>query len=155
MNSLTHRLLLADEFELLKQEIIAAYKASDMQSSGDWANSVKAEPTLHGHSITAADYINGRDPGKPPPSQAIEEWLIKKGIAARLEKGITISSLAFLIARKIARLGWTPKHTSQNIVEQVVTPQRIQQILDKVGNSYLTDFTIQITNYLKQFNATI
>ncbi|MXN91287.1 hypothetical protein GR160_08600 [Flavobacterium sp. Sd200] len=150
MNSLTHRLLLADEFELLKQEIIAAYETSDMESSGDWANSVKAEPTLNGHRLTAADYINGRDPGKPPPSEAIEEWIVKKGIAVRLEKNITLSSLAFLIARKIAKLGWRPKQGTEDIIEQVVTPQRIQQILDKVGESYLIDFTDQIINHIKQ-----
>ena len=142
--------LLAAEFKLLRAEIIAAYEASGMEASGNWANTVKMEQTPNGYSITAADYINGRGPGKPPPSEAIEAWIIKKGIAARLEKNMTVSSLAFLIARKIAREGWQPKAGNEGIIDSVATPERIQQILDKVGESYLTDISTQIINYLNQ-----
>ena len=142
--------LLAAEFELLRADIITAYEASGQQVSGNWADTVKVEATPHGYSITAANYINGRAPGTPPPSEAIEAWIIKKGIAARLQNNMTVSSLAFLIARKIARYGWRPKQGSDTIIDGVVTPQRIQQILDKVGESYLTDFSTQIINYLNQ-----
>jgi hypothetical protein len=119
-------------------------------SSGNWADTVKVEATPNGYSITAADYINGRGPGKPPPSKAIEEWLQQKGIAARLEKNMTISSLAFLIARKIGREGWKPKAGTVDIVDIVVTPERIQQMLNNVGAVYLDNFTNTIINYLKQ-----
>lgn len=142
--------LLAAEFEKLKQEVILAYEASGTETSGNWADTLKVEQTPYGYSITAAEYINGRSPGKPPPSEAIESWILKKGIASRLEKNITVSSLAFLIARKIAREGWKPKPGTLNILDSVVTPQRIQQILDKVGESYLSDFTTQIINHLNQ-----
>ena len=141
--------LLATEFELLKTDIIAAYEASGQSVTGHWADTVSVEATPSGYSITAADYINGRAPGTPPPSEAIEAWIIKKGIAARLQKSMTISSLAFLIARKIARFGWKPKDGAANIIDSVVTPERIQQILDAVGESYVLDFTSQIINYLK------
>lgn len=140
--------MLAAEFELLKAEVIAAYQTSGMEAGGNWADTVTVDATTNGYSITAADYINGRGPGKPPPSEAIEKWIQQKGIASRLEKNMTVSSLAFLIARKIAREGWKPKPGTENIAERVVTPQRIQQILDKVGESYLSDLTTQITNYL-------
>ena len=141
--------LLAAEFELLKADIIAAYEASGQLATGHWADTVTVQATPSGYSITAADYINGRAPGTPPPSEAIEAWIIKKGIAARLQKSMTISSLAFLIARKIARFGWKPKDGTANIIDSVVTPERIQQILDAVGESYVSDFTSQIINYLK------
>jgi hypothetical protein len=142
--------LLAAEFELLKADIISAYRASGQAVSGNWADTVKVEATPNGYSITAADYINGRGPGKPPPSKAIEEWLQQKGIATRLEKNMTISSLAFLIARKIGREGWKQKAGTVNIVDSVVTPERIQQMLDNVGAVYLDNFTNTIINYLKQ-----
>jgi hypothetical protein len=142
--------LLAAEFELLKADIISAYRASGQAVSGNWVDTVKVEATPNGYSITAADYINGRGPGKPPPSKAIEEWLQQKGIAARLEKNMTISSLAFLIARKIGREGWKPKAGTVDIVDSVVTPERIQQMLDNVGTVYLDNFTNTIINYLKQ-----
>lgn len=142
--------LLAAEFELLKADIISAYRASGQAVSGNWAGTVKVEATPNGYSITAADYINGRGPGKPPPSKAIEEWLQQKGIATRLEKNMTISSLAFLIARKIGRKGWKPKAGTVDIVDSVVTPERIQRMLDNVGAVYLDNFTNTIINYLKQ-----
>jgi len=142
--------LLAAEFELLKADIISAYESSGQAVTGNWADTVKVEATPHGYSITAADYINGRAPGTPPPSEAIEQWIRQKGIATRLQKNMTISSLAFLIARKIGREGWQAKPGSVNIADSVVTPERIQRMLDNVGEVYLTNFTTQITNYLKQ-----
>ena len=141
--------VLAAEFELLKAEIIAKYEASGTAASGNWANTVQVQPVANGYSITAADYINGRNPGKPPPSEAILAWIEQKGIASKLEKGRTVTSLAYLIARKIAREGWKPKNTDTSFINGVVTPQRIQQILDKVGNVYVTNFTTQIINLLK------
>jgi len=147
MSSVTE--LLAAEFELLKADVIAKYEASGMDASGNWADTVEVQATPNGYSITAADYINGRGPGKPPPSEAIEAWIKRKGIAAKLEKGMSIQSLAYLIARKIGREGWQPKPGSENITNAVVTPQRIQQILDKVGEVYITEFTTQIVNLLK------
>jgi len=141
---------LAAEFELLKADIIAVYEASGQAVSGNWAATVKVETTPNGYSITAADYINGRGPGKPPPSEAIEQWIKQKGIATRLQKNMTISSLAFLIARKIGREGWQPKAGTLNIIDSVVTPERIQRMLDNVGQAYLTNFTDDIIIYLKQ-----
>lgn len=147
MSSVTQ--LLAAEFELLKAEVIAKYEASGMEISGNWADTVEVQSTPNGYSIAAANYINGCDPGKPPPSEAIEAWIKQKGIAAKLEKGMSIQSLAYLIARKIGREGWQPKPEHKNIIDGLVTPQRIQQILDKVGEVYITDFTTQIINLLK------
>jgi len=141
--------LLAAEFELLKTEVIAKYEASGMAASGNWADSVVIQKLPNGFNLVADGYINGRGPGKPPPSEAIEAWIRQKGIAAKLEKGMIIQTLAYLIARKIAREGWKPKPENQNIVDSLVTPQRIQQILDKVGAVYITDFTTQIINLLK------
>lgn len=139
--------ILSAEFELLRAEAVAAYKASGRAASGNWGANIKVELTETGASLTAPEYINGRKPGTPPPSDAIEQWLISKGIAARLEKDISISSLAFLIARKIGREGWQPD--KEDILASVATPQRIQAILDKIGESQLEDFTTQVLNHLK------
>ena len=45
--------------------------------------------------------VNGRKPGKQPPMESILGWLEKKGITADIPQ----RSLAFLIARKIGKLG--------------------------------------------------
>ena len=141
--------ILAAEFELLKSEVIAAYEASGNNASGNWVDSVTVQRLPNGFTLVADDYINGRGPGKPPPSAAIEAWIKQIGIASKLEKGMTTQSLAYLIARKISRKGWQPKPGSNNFVNNVVTPQRIQQILDKVGGVYAANFTSQIINLLK------
>ena len=147
MNSLNN--LLRPDFEQLRQEVIAAYQTQGQAATGNWADSVQIIELPNGFSLVADDYINGRGPGKPPPSSAIEQWIINKGIAARMGKDISIGSLAFLIARKIARTGWHPKPGTQNPIEAVVTPQRIQQLLDKAADYYTSDFCSTIINLLK------
>lgn len=147
MNSISE--ILTAEFEKLKAEISTAYEAGGMAASGSWGSNLQLQLTGNSASITAPDYINGRRPGSPPPSKAIEEWIIAKGIAARLQRDITISSLAYLIARKIGREGWQPKQ--EDIVQSIATPARIQQIIDKAGESCLSGFTNEIINHLKTF----
>ena len=143
--------ILRAEFELLRQEIIAAYNNSGMAATGNWGENVQVQVSGSSASITAPDYINGRKPGTAPPSEAIEKWIVAKGISAQMQKDITVSSLAYLISRKIAREGWQPKQ--ENLIENIATPARIQQIIDKAGDSCLTEFTKTITNYLKTITA--
>jgi len=143
--------ILAAEFEALKADIIAQYEASGMMASGDWGRELEVRTTKHSATLLGPGYIFGRKPGTPPPSEAIEQWLKDKGIAARLETEISIGSLAFLIARKIGREGWQPKQ--QDIIESVATPERIRQILDRVGESHVADITRGIILYLKTATA--
>ena len=136
------------EFEKLRDEIVANFEASGMGASGNWGESVQVQELPNGFTIVADDYINGRGPGKAPPSAAIEKWIEQKGIASRLNGEISVSSLAFLIARKIAREGWKPKQGFDDIVANTATPQRIQQILDAVAPLYVQNFTDEISAYL-------
>ncbi|MES2487391.1 MAG: hypothetical protein V4581_15775 [Bacteroidota bacterium] len=140
--------LLSAEFEALRQEIVQAYEVSGMENTGNWGKSVAVQQLPNGFSIVADEYINGRGPGKAPPSAVIEQWIIKKGIAARLGSEISVSSLAFLIARKIARRGWKPKQGFEDIVGSIATPQRINSILDKAGALYVSGFTTEILKHL-------
>lgn len=72
-------------------------------SQGDLA--MKAEADEDQGQLTGADYwyftVYGRRPGKQPPIESILGWLKKKGITSDIPE----RSLAFLIARKIGRLG--------------------------------------------------
>lgn len=139
--------LLLQEFEKLKTELADAYLQSDMAVTGNWAQTLEVKAQGNNVKLMGAGYIEGRKPGTPPPSHAIEQWIVAKGIATRLQNDIDISSLAFIIARKIGREGWQPKQGS--IIEQVVTPQRIQQIIDKAGAALLPGLVQDITNHLK------
>ena len=139
--------ILAAEFEAIKADLTAKYTESGSGATGSWPATLSVEATGTNAKLWGAGYIDGREPGTPPPSEAIAQWIVNKGIAARMENNISLSSLAFLIARKIGREGWKPKGGS--LIESVVTPQRMQGIIDKAGDYYLMQFTREITNYLK------
>jgi hypothetical protein len=145
--------LMASEFAKLREEIIAKYNESGMASTGSWAETVQVVELPNGFSIVADSYINGRKPGKQPPSEAIEGWIKAKGLAARLEKDMSVSSLAYLIARKIAREGWQPQPNQKNMIDSVVTPERIQAIIDKAGGLYINEISAEVTNFLKTIAA--
>lgn len=134
------------EFEALKDELIAKYRETGMEATGHWAETVTVETKGYSPKLLAGYSPDGRGPGKQPPSDAIEQWIVVKGIAARLEKEITLGSLAYLIARKIGREG--TKHQN-NLVDSVVTPERIQQVIDKVGPAFIMEFSNSILTYLK------
>jgi hypothetical protein len=138
--------LLAVEFEALKNELIARYDELGMRASGQWANSLTVEASENSAGIIQESYGEqlefGRKPGKQPPSEAIEKWIKDRGIAPRLEKKISISSLAFIIARKIGREGWNrQEYGGTQLISSIITPDRSPQIIDKIGESQKEDFT--------------
>lgn len=139
--------ILAVEFEKLKADLLSAYQSSGQSTSGTWGDSLEIVELPNGFRLMADGYILGRKPGRQPPSKAIELWLQQKGIAAQAEKNISTSSLAHLIARKIAREGWQPKQP--HFTDIVITPQRIQQMLDTASGIALADFMAQLTAFIK------
>lgn len=145
--------ILFTEFELLKSELISCYDELGMRASGNWANELSLEISQNGATLLMPSYSDqleyGRSPGKQPPSEVIIQWLTDKGIAIRLENEISISSLAFLIARKIGREGWNrDKYGGTELISSVVTPERIQLIMNKVTDAELANFTQNIINSL-------
>ena len=150
--------ILKAEFELLRQELIAKHDQLGMRATGKWAGSLNVQFTENSAELLQESYgeqlEHGRKPGNQPPSEAIEQWLVAKGIAARLEGDISVSSLAYLIARKIGREGWDRKERGgTSLISNVVTPERIQQIIDKVGESHLESITSEISTYLQTLSA--
>lgn len=146
--------ILLEEFESLKADLIAKYDELGMRSSGQWADSLEVQVKGNNAKIIGLKYSDqleyGRKAGSMPPSNAIEKWIYEKGIASRIEGKISVSSLAFLIARKIAREGWKREnHGGVELISEVVTPERIQSILDRIGSMYTNTFTNDIINYLK------
>ncbi len=87
--------------EALKQD----QASKDMRASGASAASLREESNNEGSSLWGSNYwqfqITGRGPGKFPPIENILAWLATRNIQA----DISPRSLAFLIARKIARVG--------------------------------------------------
>jgi hypothetical protein len=149
--------VLSKEFEALKADLIAAYDAKGMRASGKFADSLEVrvdglKAQLWGESY-AQQLETGRQAGKFPPIDAIKQWIVDKGIANRIEGQISISSLAFLIARKIAREGWKREQFGGvELISEVITEQRIQKIIDEVGAEQALKYTTEIITLTNGIN---
>ena len=146
--------ILKSEFNILKTDLIVQYDAQGMRASGRWGESLEVVASGLNVKLLGLKYSEqletGRRAGKQPPSQVIEQWIRDKGIDSKLTGKMTISTLAFLIARKIGREGWDRKNFGGvELISKVVTAERIQDILDKVGTVVLSEFQSEISNLFK------
>ena len=147
--------VLSKEFELLKDDLIKAYDAKGMRASGKFAETLEVKIQGLTAQIWGEDYSQqletGRRAGRFPPISAIEQWIKDKAIANRIEGQISISSLAFLIARKIAQSGWKrEEYGGVELISSVVTDERIQKIIDEVGAEQAMIYTTEIITMVKQ-----
>lgn len=148
--------ILQKEFESLKQDLIAKHIELGMPASGRWERELSIEvnrlkAVIYGEHYTE-QLVNGRKPGKFSPVNAIRQWILDKNIPF-LGK-ISLSSLSFLIARKIAKEGTQYfKEGGTDLIDSVITPERIERILDSVSDFYINSFTSDITGFLKKLAA--
>lgn len=152
--------ILQQEFDALKTELIAKYDELGMRASGNWADSLEVVVSVNNAKIIGESYSEQLEYGRKAGgstgtgktfSEAIEQWIKDKGIANRIEGEISVSSLAFLIVRKIMREGWKrEEYGGVNLITQVITPERIQQIIDRIGVEHTAGFIRDITTFLKQ-----
>lgn len=155
---MTNKEILEQEFETIKQELIEKHDKLGMRASGNWASQLlvkvqesgsKIKATLFGEKYTE-QLAWGRKPGRFPPIAAIEQWIIDKGIKP-IEQNMKTSTLAFLIARKIAREG--TKYYQQggtDLIDAVLTPMRIQEIINKVKEINTETIVSGLIEQLKQ-----
>ena len=152
---MTPQEILREEFALLKEDLIENHQKLGMKASGKWINELSDEVIEIGSKligrITGASYtrqlVDGRRPGKMPPVRMIEEWIKNKGIQA-LESRLRLSQMAFAIARKIAQSGTRYyREGGTDLIERVVTPERMQRIIDRVTESVLND---QVDIYVRE-----
>jgi len=154
MNSL----ILSHQFELLKEDLIKAYDAKGMRSSGKWANSLEVTAVENSVKLMGEEYSQqletGRQAGQFPPIQAIKQWIIDKGVFGSILQEISLSSLAFLIARKIANEGWKrERHGGVNLISEIVTDERIQKIIDEVGAVMMVQYTTELVVLINELQA--
>lgn len=145
--------ILQAEFDAIKAEIAALYAQSANAATGSWAHSLEVQVTEDSVTLMGNGYLEGRKPGKQPPTIAIEQWLRERGIADLVAKEHSVSGLAYVIARKIGRQGWKPDKKGTELAAEVLTPQRIQQIIDRAGDTLISRFTKDIIDFLKQIAA--
>ncbi len=149
--------ILQEEFDSLKSDLIQRHRDLGMKASGLWESELAIEIEQSDGRMTARLYglsyteqlVFGRKPGKFPPIKAIEQWIIDKGIS--LENNIKASSLAFLIARKIAKEGTKYfRDGGTDLIESVITPERIQAIISRVREIDVVTMTNGLINQLKE-----
>lgn len=147
--------VLKQEFEELKKDLITAYNQKGMRASGNFEQQLEVKEGNFKIELLGVDYGQqlelGRRGGKFPPINAIKQWIEDKGIASRLNGEITTSQLAFLIASKIAREGWNREgYGGVELISSVITAERMQKIIDKVGEKVTLQYTTEIIKMTKE-----
>lgn len=148
--------ILDKEMNLIRKDLIDKHLQLGMKASGNWIDSLSVETRGLKSILWGAPYteqlVNGRPPGKFPPIKAIKQWIEDKNITPF--DTISISSLAFLIARKIAKEGTEYfKEGGTDLVSSVITPQRIQRIIDNVTEFHISSFFSEVTGVLESIKA--
>lgn len=150
--------ILTTEFESIKFDLIKKYDEKGMRASGKFADSLEVVMVNESRvQLWGNDYAQqletGRRAGKFPPLAPIKQWIEDKGIAQRIQGNISVGSLAFLIARKIARQGWDrQEYGGVELISEVITEKRIQKIINQVGASEAIKFSIEITQLINGIN---
>jgi hypothetical protein len=148
--------VLHSEFDAIRKDLIAAYEAKGMRASGRFAEALEVLAGESSATLLGLPYTQQLETGRRPGpvsregQESIKQWILDKGVFNQAIGEIGLSSLAYLIARKIAREGWNrSQYGGVELVSEVITPERIQSIIDKVGVVALASYTSDITNYLK------
>lgn len=135
------------EIDKVLEDIIDIYEQSGRKVSGQFGQGLEAIYSENPSKavIRGYTYLAGRGPtrkpgkpGEPTLRERIEDWIKQRGIKP-IERNMKISSLSYLIARKIHRYG-TDKSKWLRVYEQVLTPRRIDEIITKVGRIHVMDF---------------
>lgn len=146
--------VLKKEINLLITDLIKKYDELGMRASGKWANSLEDNITQSENGVNIKIYgndytyqlVKGRGPGVFPPIKAIDQWIKDKPIISDIKPSV----LAFLIARKIAREGTEYyKQGGTDLIESVMTPERIEKILNNSNILSINVVTTLIKKELK------
>lgn len=136
----------------IKEQIEQNADLQGRNATGKAKRSLRVETgETSGKLIDGAGYVQwgweyGRAPGRMPPRQAIEEWIEAKGI---IPKDISVSSLAFLIARKIGQSGTKlfQQGEPSGVITDAVTPQRVEVLGEAFGTKYGVLVASEIVKY--------
>lgn len=147
--------ILKIEMQSIADDLKKKHVELGMKASGKWTKSVEASSTPLTGSVWAEDYTeylaDGRGPTKnagsgEPLIEKIKRWIVDKGIRA----DIPLNSLAYLITRKIHKEGTKYyKQGGTDLLSAVITPKRVQSIIDKIGVNAIKELTLNISRTIK------
>ena len=150
--------ILKQEFDKLRQDLIIAYDAKGMRASGNFADSLDVFIGDTYAELWGDEYAEqleyGRNSGGFPPLQDIENWIVEKGVFNDVLQEIKLSSLAYLIARKIAQQGWNrANYGGVGLISEVITEERLQMIIDMFGENELVSFSSDLIDIFKELES--
>lgn len=149
--------ILKEEFEKLRTDLITAYDSKGMRASGNFAESLDIIIGDSYAELWGDEYAEqleyGRSSGAFPPLKDIEDWILQKGVFNAVLEEIKLSSLAFLIARKISQQGWNRQNFGGvDLISEVITEERLQMIIDIFGEQELISFSSDIIDIFKELD---
>lgn len=143
--------VIKEEIDAILSDILTVYEQSGRKASGQFAEGLEAVYSPFKATIKGFVYLAGRGKtkkkgksGEPTVQQQILKWLKVRGIRP-IEEGMKLKSLAFLIARKIHEKG-TNRSDWLKIYEEVITPERINSIIDRISE-------LNVNRIITQINA--
>lgn len=130
--------IIQEEIQSILDDIIKKYEESGRKVTGEFEKGLSAEFKPNEATIKGYVYLAGRGStkkkgkaGEPTLQERILEWIKNRGIRSK-KKEIKQNSLAYLIARKIHKEG-TNKDSWLRVYEEVITPERIDSIIEKIS----------------------
>lgn len=139
------------EIESVLADIRKLYESSGKKVTGRFGKELTAVYEPNSATIMGHVYLSGRQAGKRPPIADIEEWVVNRGIASANTKAAR--GIAYAIAKKIGEDGTNPSR-HRNLYLEVLTPQRIDSIIDKVSQFNVTSFISELQTELKLLQTT-
>lgn len=150
---MTNDEIIKEEIDAILVDIIDVYNKSGRRASGEFEKGLEAVYKHNKGTIRGFVYLAGRGAtkkkgkaGEPTLQDQILSWLKIKGIRP-LKKKMKLRSLAFLIARKIHKQG-TKRSEWLKVYEEVITPERIDSIIDRISelnvNKIITTITAEL-----------
>lgn len=86
----------------------------------------------------------GRRPGKRPPRESIKQWIELK-LQGNIRSGISIDSLAFLIARKIGQQGTKTFRTNPTgVLSEVINEEAMQNLKSQIFKGKIDEIRTEI-----------
>ena len=150
--------LLHNEIGSLLDDLKKEYEQSGRKVTGNFAKGLEAIYEPNKATIRGYTYLAGRGPtqnghraGTPYLIDAIEQWIKDKGITAKAQgdkKPISQRSLAYAISKKIHEKG-TNREEWLKIYEKVITPDRINQIINHISTAYADQIVMGLAAQLK------
>lgn len=169
MKDKTNDDIIKEEIDAILKDILDVYYKSGRKVSGTFAEGLSAVYEPNKGTIKGYVYLAGRGrtkkkgkAGEPTVAERILQWLKDRSLASKIiaeskaksEKAKTnaLRGVAYAIAKKIHEQG-TNSSEWLKIYEKVITPQRIDEIIERISvlnvNKIINNFNVELEALVK------